>query len=69
MLTRLREWFVSDPSEIAFRPLYDRGGSLSVYSGPSGPIVTLARIMENVSHGRPAGYGIKPNALNDPNSP
>jgi hypothetical protein len=54
---------------IAFRPLYDRGGAVGIYSGPSGPIVTIARIMDNVRHGRPAGHGIPPNALNDPNSP
>jgi hypothetical protein len=56
-------------SRIAFRPLYDRGGTISIYSGPSGPIVTLARIMQNVSRGRPSGEGIAPGALNDPNAP
>lgn len=49
--------------------LQDRFGPLSVYSGPSGPIVTVSKILDNVSKGRPAGEGIPKNALNDPNCP
>lgn len=66
---RRRQLSLEERDDIAFRPLHDRGGSISVYSGPCGPIVTIARIMDNIRHGRPAGEGIPPNALNDPNSP
>jgi len=53
----------------ALSPLHDRGGPVSVYNGPSGPIVTIAKVMDNVSKGRPAGEGLPPDPLNDPNSP
>jgi hypothetical protein len=51
------------------RPLHDRGGRVSAYSGPSGPIVTITKIVDNISKGRPAGEGLPPDPLNDPNAP
>jgi hypothetical protein len=53
----------------ALRPLYDRGGPVSIYQGPSGPIVTLAKIQRNVASGRPPGEGLPPDPLNNPDSP
>jgi hypothetical protein len=55
--------------DIAFRPLYDRGGPTSVYTGPIGPAATLARISDNVRNGRPAGEGLPTDPLNDPTLP
>jgi hypothetical protein len=54
---------------LVLRPINDRGGAVGVYSGPSGPIATIVRMMNNVSRGRPPGEGLSPNALNDRNSP
>ncbi|MBX4197613.1 hypothetical protein KW801_03615 [Candidatus Saccharibacteria bacterium] len=66
VIKQRREYF---DEKIVFRPIDDRGGPVSVYSGPSGPTVTLGKVMKNVGQGKPAGEGIPPGALNDPNSP
>jgi len=50
----------------ALRPLYDRGGPVSVYQGPSGPIATIHKAMR----GDPEAIkAIENGALNDPNTP
>jgi hypothetical protein len=66
VIKQRREYY---DEKLVLRPLNDRGGPVGIYSGPSGPIVTLARIQENIRHGRPAGEGLPPDPLNDPNSP
>lgn len=53
----------------ALSSLYDKGGRVGAYSDRDGPTVTLAKIVQNVAHGRPAGKDIPPDPLNDPASP
>jgi hypothetical protein len=47
----------SDDS-TSLSPLYDRGGGISIYSGPSGPIGKLARIELNRIEGRELNDGL-----------
>jgi hypothetical protein len=48
----------------------DRGGGIGLYSGPSGPLVTLAKIARNVRRGAPPGKGLpSKRPFSDPDSP
>jgi hypothetical protein len=57
------------PDYLSFRPLYDRGGPISVTPSADGPIGTLARIELNIREGKDPGDGLPPDPLNDPESP
>jgi hypothetical protein len=66
---RIGELIFGKEEDLVLRPINDRGGSVGLYQGPSGPIVTIAKINDNVRHGRDPGYGLPPDALSDPNAP
>jgi hypothetical protein len=52
-----------------FVPLNDRGGPISLSGDADGPLLTLAQIELNIREGRDAGFGLRPDPLNDPESP
>jgi hypothetical protein len=51
------DWIEDD--KVGFRTTDDRGGTISIYSGPIGPVGLLARISLNAIAKRPLREGIE----------